>query len=110
MRFISKSEEPAELATFRDSKGATYKKLTENQPLYQKIKQQLIADQLGLCCYCGISIELDIAHIEHLQDQHKNKGLQLAFSNLLASCNGGTRQEHCGHAKGNHHLPVTLYK
>ena len=29
------------------------------------------------------------------------------FSNFLASCNGGTRQEHCGHAKGNQHLPVT---
>ena len=107
MRFISKSEEPEELVSYRESSSATYKSFTGNQVLYKQIKQQLIDDQLGLCCYCGTAIELDVAHIEHLEDQHGNKDLQLMYANLLASCNGGTKQEHCGHAKGHQNLPVT---
>ena len=83
MRVISKSEEPAELAAYRDSKGATYKAFTEDQPFYQKIKQQLIDDQLGLCCYCGTSIELEIAHTEHLQDQHSHKKTAIDVQQLL---------------------------
>ncbi|WP_252178015.1 retron system putative HNH endonuclease [Endozoicomonas sp. 4G] len=107
MRFIRKSEEPAELASYRSYNNATYKNFTENQVLYNRVKQQLIDDQLGLCCYCGTGVELKTAHIEHLQDQHSNKSQQLTYSNFLASCNGGCQQEHCGHAKGHRCLPVT---
>ena len=107
MRCICKSEEPDELTVFRKKQGANYQLFTENQPLYRQVKEQLLDDQKGLCCYCGIRIAADSSHIEHLLDQHKNKALQLDYGNLLTSCNGGNKQEHCGHAKGSSLLPVT---
>ncbi|MCW7552860.1 TIGR02646 family protein [Endozoicomonas gorgoniicola] len=107
MRHIKKSAAPAAFNAYKGCNGATYKNFVANQPLYNEVKQQLIGDQLGQCCYCGIRVELDSTHIEHVLDQNKHKKLQLEFSNLLASCNGGPRQEHCGHAKGSRPLPVT---
>ena len=107
MRLIEKSEASAAFNAYKGSHGATYKNFVTNPSLYNDVKQQLIGDQHELCCYCGIRIKLDSSHIEHVLDQNKHKKLQLEFSNLLASCNGGHRQEYCGHAKGSNTLPVT---
>ena len=107
MRHIKKSNASAAFNAYKGCNGATYKNFVANQSLYNDVKQQLIDDQHELCCYCGIRVELDTTHIEHVLDQNKHKKLQLEFSNLLASCNGGPRQEHCGHAKGSQSLPVT---
>lgn len=77
MRFISKSEEPDELTAFRKKRGVSYPLFTENQPLYQQVKGQLLNDQKGLCCYCGIRIAADSSHIEHLRISIKTRRLMM---------------------------------
>jgi len=57
-----------------------------------------------VCCYCGNKITLRSSHIEHFRPQNSFSHLDLAYSNLHASCQGETEEPkpaHCGHNKGN---------
>lgn len=111
MKHISKSVEPMAFAQWKIANPqATYQDLSDRQfpgSIVAKadLKQALIVEQGGLCCYCECCIQSNNSHIEHF----KPKGdplyadLQLDYSNLFASC--GIRplralDEHCGHKKG----------
>lgn len=56
------------------------------------LKQALLEDQGAICCYCGKRIKNDLnTRIEHIQPKDTYKHLTFEFTNLLVSCQGGTK-------------------
>lgn len=118
MRYINKLPSPAAFETWKQQQGlrVTYRQL--GLPQHQKIKEilrtQLVNEQKGLCCYCGIALDQNNVHIEHHKPQRNPyKAKQLDYSNLHASCMG--KEAHpdssdeltfCGHSKGSWYDPV----
>jgi 5-methylcytosine-specific restriction endonuclease McrA len=72
---------------------------------YGEVKEQLIAEQLGMCCYCEVIISLNDCHIEHLKPKSIYPQNMFTYDNLLASCN---RKESCGHKKGSWYSPAMI--
>ncbi|WP_321918432.1 retron system putative HNH endonuclease [Burkholderia cepacia] len=103
MRTIQKGPEPATLTQHRQQPHADYDNYTDKAAL----RQALVAEQRGLCCYCQSRIRAtpEGMKIEHWQCQAKHPGRQLDFSNLLGACLGGhgrpERDQHCDTRKGN---------
>lgn len=105
MRSIGKGQEPASLTRHREG-GGTYDDYREKQEL----REALVAEQRGLCCYCMGRIRADEASmkIEHWRSQTRYKPLELDYSNLLGACPGGRGQkpcrQHCDTRKGKRDL------
>jgi uncharacterized protein (TIGR02646 family) len=106
MRTIQKGPEPATLTQHRQQPHADYDNYTDKAAL----RQALVAEQRGLCCYCQSRIRAtpDGMKIEHWQCQANHPGRQLDFSNLLGACLGGhgrpKREQHCDTRKDNNDL------
>jgi len=104
MREITKMPEPRSLAQHRMTPHCNY----DNYPKEDKdkLRELLVAEQQGLCCYCMRSIEPhpDKMKIEHWKCRSKYPGEELNYRNLLASCSGNDRggksQQHCDAKKG----------
>lgn len=67
------------------------------------LQKSLLAEQGGVCCYCGREISEVDSHIEHFRPQTEHEDLALDYSNIFASCIRETSPGaplHCGHAKG----------
>lgn len=108
MRTIRKGKEPRVLETYRQTEGATFAYLPAE--VKRRIREQLVEEQLGLCCYCQSRIRAtpEGMKIEHWQCQAHHPGRQLDYSNLLGACLGGhgrpEREQHCDTRKGNNGL------
>ena len=92
MKYIQKGEAPRSLEEYKATEGASFKDLDKNHTsIKREIKNSLIAEQGGICCYCGTRIDRTNSVIEHFKPQDENlfPELQLEYSNLLASCSGG---------------------
>ena len=110
MRTIIKGREPRALETYRQSQGAAFADLPAE--VKDRIQEQLVEEQRGLCCYCQSRIRAgwNEMKIEHWQSQSVGKypERQLDYSNLLGACLGGQRHgnksprstHHCDTAKG----------
>lgn len=74
------------------------------------LRDSLLAEQHGLCCYCETRIDNGDFHVEHFKpkDRHRTpsfRSLQLAYDNLHASCRrvpDGLTENCCGHKKSNY--------
>lgn len=105
MRSIRKGLEPASLTVHRQ-RGGTYGNYREKQDL----REALVAEQHGLCCYCMGRIHADEASmkIEHWRSQKRYEPRELVYSNLLGACLGGRGQkprgQHCDTSKGKRDL------
>jgi|SRR6185312_1911316 len=103
MRTIRKGPEPATLTKHRQQPHADYDNYADKAAL----RQALVVEQRGLCCYCQsrISAASDRMKIEHWQCQADHPGQQLDFGNLLGACRGGhgrlEGEQHCDTRKGN---------
>lgn len=106
MRTIQKGPEPPTLTQHRQQPHANYENYTDKTAL----RQALVTEQRGLCCYCQSRIRATLEHmkIEHWQCQAHHPARQLDFSNLLGACLGGhgrpQRDQHCDTRKGNNGL------
>ncbi len=106
MRTIQKGQEPATLTRHRQQPHAEYDNYTDKAAL----RQALVAEQHGLCCYCQSRIRAtpEGMKIEHWQCQSAHPARQLDFSNLHGACLGGhgrpDRDQHCDTRKGNNDL------
>lgn len=92
MKYIKKSAAPKSLEEYKKTAGASFKDLDKNHTnIKREIKNSLIAEQGGICCYCGTRIDRTNSAIEHFKPKDDNRfpELQLEYSNLLASCLGG---------------------
>lgn len=103
MRTIQKGTEPASLTLHRQQPHADY----ENYADKAALRQALVTEQHGLCCYCQSRIRAtpEGMKIEHWQCQDDHSERQLDFSNLHGACLGGQgrpkRDQHCDTRKGN---------
>jgi uncharacterized protein (TIGR02646 family) len=106
MRTIQKGSEPVTLTRHRQQPHADYDNYTDKATL----RQALVAEQHGLCCYCQSRIRASAEgmKIEHWQCQAHHPARQLDFANLLGACSGGhgrpEREQHCDTRKGNSSL------
>lgn len=102
MRTIQKGPEPATLTQHRQQPHADYDNYADKAGL----RQALVAEQRGLCCYCQSRIRAapDAMKIEHWQCRAVYPARQLDFTNLLGACLGGygrpEREQHCDSRKG----------
>lgn len=111
MRTIVKGAEPASLRAYRAAPGATYdgQDFTE---VKDDLRQALVRDQRGLCCYCtaGIAPEAARMKVEHWKPQSRYPDLQLAWKNLLGAClgNPGSRpqSQSCDTFKGDREIKL----
>lgn len=106
MKKIVKRAAPPSLESFKAhffntyGRVAVYKDLPKEE--YKILKEQLIDEQYGICCYCMKRIRFDNAHIEHFVPQSEAPDQTLEYQNMMASCNGyKENHENCGHKKGN---------
>lgn len=116
MRRITKTTPPEEFLEYLKTPGVSYKGLS-GQPK-EALRQRLLEDQGYICCYCGQRIHNDEhTKIEHIKCQKNYGDLELCFSNMLVSCDGGDvdrangvrpkHQLHCDAKKGNQDIPVS---
>lgn len=109
MRKISKSEEPPELTQWKrkNPKLDRYDdldKTDEGKTARQKLNEQNIKDQFGLCAYCCKRIDASNSMNEHLEPRSKNHPKELDFSNIVASC---MSRNQCDDAHKSQDLPLT---
>jgi uncharacterized protein (TIGR02646 family) len=103
VRHIIKGAEPASLVQHRLSQHSDF----DNYPDKATLRQSLVKEQRGLCCYCLARIrpEAGAMKIEHWHSQDAYPEEQLDYRNLLASCSGNEGQprdlQHCDTHKGN---------
>ena len=97
MRTITKGKEPRSLTEYRKQPGASYADYRHRDEL----RQALVGEQRGLCCYCMGRIEprLGSVKIEHWRSQARHRAEELSYWNLLGACRGGEgeskQHQHC---------------
>ncbi len=102
MRRIIKGLEPASLTQHRQTEHADY----DNYQDKNTLREFLVAEQRGLCCYClsRIRPERTEMKIEHWHSRKNYPGEQLVYRNLLGACLGNDGQsksdQHCDTRKG----------
>ena len=92
MKYIEKREPPQSLEEYKVTDGASFADLDKNHTsIKRQVKNSLMAEQGYICCYCGRRIDRDNSMIEHFKPKAEGlfPELQLEYSNLLASCQGG---------------------
>jgi uncharacterized protein (TIGR02646 family) len=105
MRTIRKGREPRSLEAYRQSVDATFEGMPGD--VKSQVREQLVEEQRGLCCYCQSRIRATpvAIKIEHWQCQASHPERQLDYGNLLGACLGGhgrpEREQHCDTRKGN---------
>lgn len=105
MRYIEKTESPPSFEAWKNLADENWKPTYRDlrNPQKKQVHESLLAEQGGMCCYCGKEIDLTDSHIEHLIPQEQQAELALAYCNLHASCIREQSPDlpmHCGHAKG----------
>lgn len=104
MRKIFKGQEPRLLTQHRNSTHSNYHNLPSGTK--QTLREKLVLDQRGLCCYClgKITPTETSMKIEHFEPQSLYPAKQLIYSNLFGACPGnmkGGTDTHCDTFKGN---------
>lgn len=106
MRTIAKGAEPASLTAHRQTPYANYDNYADKNTL----RQALVTEQRGICCYCMNRIHSghDTMKIEHWRCQNGHPAEQLSYRNLLGAGLGGQSQpatlQHCDTRKGEFRL------
>lgn len=105
MRRIVKGKEPQKFidwkAKVNEDWQSTYGELSGVEKL--SVKQALMREQGGICCYCESQLTEADSHIEHCKPQHIDNVDALDFSNMICSCQSRLKKgdpRHCGNAKG----------
>ena len=77
-------------------------KSEEGKELRAKIRDFMIKNQKGLCCYCCKSIDSDNSHNEHIKPRSVFHELSMEYQNIVVSCTTPAGKElSCGYAKCN---------
>lgn len=106
MKFIVKHEEPKAFIDWKAMANAdwqpTYRDLRGN--VKKTVKEALMSEQGGLCCYCERRLANNDSHIEHFRPQSDPVVDPLDFTNMLCSCQDQLKKgvpRHCGNLKDN---------
>jgi uncharacterized protein (TIGR02646 family) len=106
LKQITKRNEPQELVDWKALENDNWQPCFDNLQGEQKqaLRNNLLAEQGYICCYCNKDISDDDFHIEHFRPQETFEVLALEYYNLHASCLRNQKSGapiHCGMAKGN---------
>ena len=102
MRAIAKYPQPRSLTEHRAQAHSYF----DNYRAKDELRQALVAEQRGLCCYCmgRILPEPASMKIEHWHCQSRYGHEQLEYGNILGACLGSqelpNRLQHCDTRKG----------
>ena len=110
MRQIRKLQPPTSLIQFRAMRRTTPGLSYGDYPDTHTLREQLVREQRGLCCFCLSPIQagepgmLPPMKIAHWHSRHFHPDEQLDYSNLLGSCMGNQgrdpRIQHCDTRQG----------
>lgn len=106
MRAITKGAEPPSLTVHRQTPHCDYDNYADKAAL----RQALVSEQRGICCYCigRIRNGPTAMKIEHWRCQSCYPNEQLNYRNLLGACLGGNGRpphlQHCDTRKGDRDL------
>ena len=107
MKLIIKSQEPEDFHEWKQLANDDWQPSWTGMPgdIKRSLHQSLIAEQGGICCYCGRRIDASESHIEHFHPRGRNSfpELEIIYANLLASCQRNVQPGaplHCGKKKG----------
>jgi uncharacterized protein (TIGR02646 family) len=100
MKSVLKSDEPKELADYRErfarqaspAKREKFVKRKESKA----VAERMLADQKGLCAYCEIDVTIRDRSVEHFIPRHLSTAednLNLDWRNLLLTCKGGLQAD-----------------
>lgn len=102
MRKITKEPEPKFWTDFKKKNPQKayndLDKSDEGRKLRSKIRDFMIKNQKGLCCYCCKSIDTDNSLNEHIKPKSFYPNLSMDYKNILASCK---TKSTCGNTKDN---------
>ncbi len=90
MKYIIKQSSPTSLENYKKEIGACFDELPKI--VKDELRHSLFDEQGGICCYCGKRISDNYTSvIEHLYPRGLKQyvHLQLEYTNLLCSCDGG---------------------
>ncbi len=134
MKYIQKQASPTAFETWKEKKknrqgdlikikdlttqklDIRWNNLKSKPDIFDALRLSLLAEQGSLCCYCQqrISIANQTSSVEHLIARSVDGTLLFEYTNLLASCLGGRKDEteetqpkYCNHARGNETLTIT---
>ncbi|MFK4751622.1 retron system putative HNH endonuclease [Oceanobacter antarcticus] len=103
MKKVLKGIEPPLLARYRHKNPTgSWDMFKNSRARRQQLKQQIIADQSGLCVYCEIDLKEQDSHgnadyrVEHYHpksDMTAGHNWALDWQNLLGCCHGGSRPD-----------------
>jgi len=112
MKYIIKGWEPQSFTEWKalanDDWKPTYDDLSGS--VKKDVKNSLIDEQGGICCYCESKLLYDDSHIEHLDSQTNHEEKRLDYNNMLCSCQKQLKKgepRHCGNSKEDAPLPIT---
>jgi len=112
VKYILKRDEPQSFTDWKNLANEdwkpTYDKLSGKEK--KDVKNALIDEQGGICCYCERVLEYNDSHIEHLNAQCNSEEERLDFNNMLCSCQQQLKKSeplHCGNSKGDKALLIT---
>lgn len=112
MKYIQKGQEPQSFTNWKNLANDDWQPTYDNLSGQEKkdVKNALISEQGGICCYCEIKLKYDDSHIEHLDPQSNSEQGRLDFNNMLCSCQQKLDKGeplHCGNSKGDEIIPIT---
>lgn len=103
MRKITKGDAPDSLIRYRAQPYSNF----DGYPEKNDLREALVREQKGLCCYCTNRIKPHPSKmkIEHWKCRANYHQLELNYSNLLGACPGVTQLDHhCDTSKGDQEL------
>ena len=106
MKSIVKGSEPVSLLQHRQAQHSNFRNFEDKGLL----REALVAEQRGLCCYCmgRIHPSSESMKIEHWRCQANYPDERLRYRNLLGACKGNETQpfkdQHCDTRKGDRDL------
>jgi uncharacterized protein (TIGR02646 family) len=106
MKHITKGDEPHSLIQHRQQANSNY----DNYTAKSDLRDALLAEQGGICCYCMRRITAQNMKIEHWACRDTHPQRQLQYRNLLAACDGGegaaNHLQHCDTHKGTSDIKI----
>lgn len=101
MRDIVKGQEPRSLTNHRERQFSDY----DNYHQKSELRESLVQEQRGLCCYCLCRIDADLAmmKVEHWHPRSSYPQEQLDYENLLGACKGGEKPNREGERREDRH-------
>jgi uncharacterized protein (TIGR02646 family) len=103
MKYIEKQPEPDQFRQWKEGVSAdwipSWGALDDAPNVKKALKGQLLSEQGAICCYCGMSVNQNNSHIEHIKPRKNYPEEALNYNNLLASCLPDQEKRvklHCG--------------